>query len=145
MELKIEVNVKGFDKLAEALLALANGKLTDSAEISDVAAVEITEVKEPKKAKAKVEKVEEKKEVKEAIPEVIGKIVEEKKDEIKIDMDYLKSLCLGLSKKNKGTAVKGILTEMGLAKASEVTEDKYPQLIKALEELNKALEELNND
>lgn len=136
MELKIEVNVKGFDKLAEAILALANGKLTDPAEISDVDAVEVVEVKEPKKVKAEAKKVEAKKEAKATSPEVIGVFVEEKKDEAKIDMDYLKSLCLGLSKKNKGTAVKGILTEMGLTKASEVTEDKYPQLIKALEELN---------
>lgn len=136
MELKIEVNVKGFDKLAEAILALANGKLTDPAEISDVDAVEVVEVKEPKKVKAEAKKVEAKKEAKVTSPEVIGVFVEEKKDEVKIDMDYLKSLCLGLSKKNKGAAVKGILTEMGLSKASEVTEDKYPQLIKALEELN---------
>lgn len=136
MELKIEVNVKGFDKLAEAILALANGKLTDPAEISDVDAVEVVEVKEPKKVKAEAKKVEAKKEAKATPPEVIGVFVEEKKDEVKIDMDYLKSLCLGLSKKNKGASVKGILTEMGLTKASEVTEDKYPQLIKALEELN---------
>lgn len=130
MELKIEVNVKGFDKLAEAILALANGKLIDPAEISDVDAVEVVEVKEPKKAKAEAKKVEAKKEAeKTPLEEMIGR-------EVKIDMDYLKSLCLGLSKKNKGTAVKGILTEMGLTKASEVTEDKYPQLIKALEELN---------
>lgn len=136
MELKIEVNVKGFDKLAEAILALANGKLTDPAEISDVDAVEVVEVKEPKKVKAEAKKVEAKKEAKATSPEVIGVFVEEKKDEVKIDMNYLKSLCLDLSKKKKSDAVKGVLTEMGLTKASEVTLDKYPQLIKALEGLN---------
>ena len=129
MELKIELNVKGLDKLADAILALVETKggkvdaitttktLADPAEISDVEAVAPTLVN--------------------CAPES-EKIVEVDKPTVKIDADYLKALCLTISKAKKTDKCKKLLKTFNLERVSDVTIDQYEDLKKALEDLANA-------
>lgn len=129
MELKIELNVKGLDKLADAILALVETKggkvdaitttktLADPAEISDVEAVAPTQVKCA------------------PMPE---KIVEEDKPAVKIDANYLKALCLTISKAKKTDKCKKLLKTFDLERVSDVTVEQYEDLKKALEDLANA-------
>lgn len=127
MELKIELNVKGLDKLADAILALVETKggkvdvitttktLVDPAEISDVEAVAPVNCA--------------------PMPE---KIVEEDKPAVKIDANYLKALCLTISKAKKTDKCKKLLKTFNLERVSDVTVDQYETLKKALEDLANA-------
>ena len=130
MELKIELNVKGLDKLADAILALAETKggkveavatttkkLEDPAEISDVEAVAPTPVN--------------------CAPES-EKTVEVDKPTVKIDADYLKALCLTISKAKKTDKCKKILKTFNLERVSDVAVEQYEALKKALEDLANA-------
>lgn len=129
MELKIELNVKGLDKLADAILALVETKggkvdaitttktLADPAEISDVEAVAPTPVN--------------------CAPES-EKIVEVDKPTVKIDADYLKALCLTISKAKKTDKCKKILKTFNLERVSDVAVEQYEDLKKALEDLANA-------
>lgn len=129
MEVKIELNVKGLDRLADAILALVETKggkvdvitttktLADPAEISDVEAVAPTQANCA------------------PMPE---KIVEVDKPTVKIDADYLKTLCLTISKAKKTDKCKKLLKTFNLERVSDVTVDQYEDLKKALEDLANA-------
>ena len=144
MNFKIEVEVKGLDKLAEAMLGLVGlAKGVGSSEKKEDFSVENFGAADaiafmpnglPLRA---VEK-----EVSEHTSEIVAprKMVKEAKaladmNTPKCTMEDLKTLGVKISKAGKTAKCKSLLTEMGLKKISDTPEDRWNELHAALKGL----------